>query len=127
MKKIEILFVRGCKSKDPATRIRSIYRRFYLGDSGTAEYADAEYDKLSSLVSIFSTIVEKYFMKEIKLSTFIWNLNPNFDKYPGIKKEYGSSEIYLENALNELIGLIRFSSRYDYPEIPIPSKFKRKK
>lgn len=121
MDRIDILFVRGCKSKDPATRIRSIYRKFYLVGSETTEI-----DILRFLVGIFSRIVEKYFMKEMRLLDFIWNLNPNVSKYPGIKEEYRTSEVYLEKALYELMSLIRFSSRYDYPEIPIPSKFKRK-
>lgn len=30
MRKLDQLFIRACKSKDPSTRVISVYRRFYL-------------------------------------------------------------------------------------------------
>ncbi len=33
MSKTRMLFIRACKSKDPAKRLKSVYRRTYLADS----------------------------------------------------------------------------------------------
>ena len=46
-----LLFIRACKSKDPRTRIESVYRRFYLT-------AESEEQKQQHIVGILSKVCD---------------------------------------------------------------------
>jgi len=51
MSKVDMLFVRACKSKNPSQRVRSVYRRFYLR---------VEYPRTSDLLVILSRLSDEH-------------------------------------------------------------------
>jgi hypothetical protein len=121
MEKVEILFIRACKSLNATTRVKSVYRRFYLTDK------IPEQQLYTILTFLLANIVERYLMSGIRLNELIDHLNPKNSIY-GFEKEFETQEKnnYLENALNQMISYLRFSSIDKYPEYPVPSKFRNK-
>jgi hypothetical protein len=89
---IQTLFIRACKSKDPHTRVNSVYRRFY--------YSKGKIDD-RHLVSIFIKIVEGFC--PISLTKVFNNLHP--DGY------FFEDDPYWTRAKKVLISHIRWSHR----------------
>lgn len=65
MSKLEMLFVRACKSSNPSKRVDSIYRRFYLSSKRNNDHA---------ISSILLTICENY--HPIPVKELVNGLNP---------------------------------------------------
>lgn len=64
METITNLIIRACKSKDPHTRLKSVYRRFYLMDL----------DGCDHLINILSQICEEYNL--MSLTDYIYATMP---------------------------------------------------
>jgi hypothetical protein len=109
MNKLEQLFVRACKSKNPETRVGSVLRRFYLLDMGP-EYA----------IPMLADICEKY--RLISIPKLIEALSP-FNDWKYESRSKGDSR------LGVLISVIRLSERvsYDQPDggLSAPLKIRR--
>ena len=69
MDKYDLLFIRGCKSKNPYERLPSIHRRFYLMPWG--------YDSTEFLVRKLGEICEKYEL--ISITKLVEELSPCFN------------------------------------------------
>lgn len=108
MDKTEALFIRACKSKQPFTRVQSVYRRFYYAGKG---------DNSPHIVSILTRISEKYC--PMSLSTFITSMNPDN------KWLYGDESMsYYETVLSIMINHIRYTPVDKFPGLPQPLRFK---
>ena len=57
MDKIEMLFVRACKSINPQQRMKSVYKKFYLG-------SDIEFER--NINMILADIIDEYFPMKIE-------------------------------------------------------------
>lgn len=101
MTKIEILLVRGCKSKNPKVRLKSLYKRFYY-----YEYKD------SDMIIILVNICDKY----CKFS--------NFELVSKLAPQIWNNESFETRALNTLISKIRFSKIEKFKSYIPPAKFR---
>ena len=107
MSKIEMLFVRACKSRNPYKRVRSVYRRFYW--SGGAS------DHIIS--GLLADICDKYL--EVKLHEVIERLDPN-----GFMRD--PNESHTERAFKYCVSRLRLSEVARFPGYRIPCRFKSK-
>lgn len=109
----EVLWIRVCKSFDPSTRLRSVYRRFYLKQTDKKQIDTA-------LINILSGIVDKYC--EVKISSLVESLNP--DSF--INKTCFPDLSYSDRVLDELIKIIRYSESTTFDsDFPWPIRQKR--
>lgn len=109
MTKIEMLFIRACKSLNPYKRIDSVYRRFY------GKYEDNTWYKVGILI----VIIEKYF--PIHLLSVVSALNPSMCLFKGLPNSYEKNVLYM------LYSHIRFVNDNKLPEDFIkPVRFRRK-
>jgi hypothetical protein len=78
MDKIEQLFIRACKSKNPDQRLKSVYKRFYLEDlSGGRTFYDVMNALLTPIVDKYCPMsLEKYLIK-----------SGNYVSYSNLQKE----------------------------------------
>lgn len=110
--KIELLFIRACKSYDSHKRVHSVYNRFYYYGAAV-DYAHVS--------NILLSICKKYDL--ITLEKMVDGLNPaNAWKY-GLDDGEGVS--YHRQLCNFLISEIRLTEVSKLPEYIAPSKFKR--
>jgi hypothetical protein len=110
MEKLEQLFIRACKSKDPQTRVRSVYRRYYVN------YTIPE----PHIINILAKICDKYV--PMKVTEMIYGLHPDNRWINGNgEDEYNYTII----SLNVLINKIRFSETNKFPGITSPAMFRK--
>jgi hypothetical protein len=103
---IQTLFIRACKSKDPHTRVNSVYRRFY--------YSKGKIDD-RHLVSIFIEIVEGFC--PMSLTRVFDKLRP--DDY------FFEDDPYWTRAKKVLISHIRLSHKDCFGNMRVPLMFKK--
>lgn len=108
MKKLDQLLVRACKSNDPDTRLRSVYRRFYLMQD------DPEVTTVA-LVNILSRIVDEY-VPFTSCLTVLQEMAPS--------RLYNAT--YNERALSLLMNRIRLSAKDRFPGMTTPARFRNK-
>lgn len=96
MNKYEMLFVRACKSRNPAKRVRSVYSRFYLRNSDETE-------NTFYIAGIIANICDKY--HPISTSNLFTAL------HPGNKWKYGieDDESYWASSIKIMISHLRLS------------------
>lgn len=92
MDNITQLYIRACKSKDPRTRIRSTYRRFY------GKYGEAEMN--NALVHILASICDKYL--DLSVLDLCCDLNP----YKYLRED---TRPYAERVVDVLASKIRLT------------------
>lgn len=112
--KIEMLFIRACKSREPFKRAKSVYKRFYCR---TCEGDDA------NVMLLLSDIVEKY-KKGFRFFHFLSELSPN-----SVRSQYGYCKMpYWERVTHLLINEFRFMNVENLVEIGyiVPCKWKNK-
>lgn len=105
---IQTLFIRACKSKDPHTRVDSVYRRFYLHQK--------PHDYILSHILI--DIVEDFC--PISLSKLTQSLSPN-----GFY--IASDDPYWTRAKKVLTSHIRLSHRDCFGNMRVPKMFREGK
>lgn len=91
MTKTEILFIRACKSKNPSVRLRSTYRRFYVGID---EYIDLH------ISYILAEICDKFL--DLKTADILYSLHP--------RNNLNCETSYDIRCLNFLKSKIRFAA-----------------
>lgn len=95
MNKVDQLFVRACKSEDPDTRLKSVYRRFYCYGS--------EVNNKAHIINILARISDEYL--GIKIENLIEELNTDKGWYYGLTE----SSDYFDQWIAVLVSKIRFS------------------
>lgn len=104
MTKLDMLWVRACKSKNPQRRLQSVYRRFYL--CGEPEVED--------LAGILCDLVDKYL--DLPLHNVIDGLNPNHPYY--------MEHTYHEQVLAFFTSKLRLSPSSCYKGYIAPRRFR---
>lgn len=110
MRKIDQLFIRACKSREPRVRLHSLYKRFYL--AGDSSYEDRE----GSIGDILLGIIDKHF-PNTKVSDVVYKMYP--DHY---LMEIGES--YYSRVVSVCISEIRFTKIYEIKGLSTPRRFK---
>lgn len=111
-KKLEVLFIRACKAREPMKRCASVYKRFY--------YRSIQADFYEHLSVILKDITDKYVT--FNLSEFITELSPRNDW-----KHTGEENHFYKRVAKQFIKAIRFTSNDEFPEsMPIPLRFRNK-
>ena len=109
MDKVQQLFIRACRSKDPCKRLFSVYRRFYLM---TVE------DPKPYISAALLQIIEKYNLMTVR--ELVIELNP--DKFPGL---VAKEDTTYENLLfSVLISKIRLTHIGKFPGLIKPRIFR---
>lgn len=108
MDKIDMLFIRACKSFEPQTRVASVYKRFYY----------SEYNP-KALTIIFINLIKRNNIP-IELMKFIEELDPNRYYFLEIKDD----RTYYERCLDVIINHIRLINVNDLEGFIPPLKFK---
>ena len=103
-----VLLIRACKSFDSATRIQSVYRRFYCGTLPAS---------INTINHILSSIVEKYNL--INTMELCERLNPSHPYF------YNETLDYNERLNRVLTSVIRLSPVTEYPNLPKPRRFRK--
>lgn len=109
MTKLEMLFIRACKSLNTEKRVHSVYKRFYYRHNKNPDPA---------LVSILLNICEKYC--PIPSEKLLSELNPDSIYYMGQDKPYWSI------CLRVLISHIRLTEAVKFDGMIKPLMFRRK-
>lgn len=104
MTKLDMLWVRACKSKNPQKRLRSVYRRFYL--CGEPEARD--------LANILCDVVERHLL--IPLYSMIDGLNSDHPWYKGYS--------HYERVVVFLTSKLRLSKATVYKGYIAPRRFR---
>ena len=104
---IQTLFIRACKSKDPHTRVNSVYRRFY--------YSKGKIDD-RHLVNIFIKIIDDFC--PMSISKVLDNLRP--DDY------FVDGDPYWTRAKKVLVNHIRLSHKDCFGNMRLPLMFRGK-
>lgn len=105
--KIQILFIRACKSKNSETRLLSLYRRFYL----TCPKEEAK----EYMADLLSEIVQDNNL--IKLTNLIGDLSPTNYFY--------SSFNFNEKVFHIMIHAIRFAEIKKFDGFISPVRYRR--
>lgn len=101
MNNLDTLFIRACKSKDPHKRVRSVYRRYYLG--GTNVHS-------CTLSGILLEVVNKHC--PISVDKLINDLAPQS------MFTYGTEEYnYWDTLLKVLVSHVRFTGSDVFPDM----------
>lgn len=108
MDKIEILFVRACKSENTLERIKSVYRRFYY-----SEY------KSEPVACILTRIASKYDL--IRLRELIQDLDPQNSWEFG----YNEDTPYYERVVAIMASTIRLANVDKFPGYRVPAMFRK--
>lgn len=109
MDKTEILFIRACKSAQPARRVDRVYKSTYY-NSGQVD--------TRHVISVLLGIVEKYHL--MSLRTFATDMNPN-QSWKFVDE--GSS--YNEQLKAVLISTIRLTNVSELPGYPLPARYRK--
>jgi len=112
MNKIDQLIIRACKSKNPDTRLKSVYRRFYCSDEELF---------FASITGILARLCEDNL--SFTVGALITELNPgNGWKYGvnTIARDYN----YWEHCSKVLSSRIRLSMVSEFDGLSIPRRFK---
>lgn len=112
MNNVEQLFIRACKSKDSQKRIRSVYRRFYLGGFGPDPQGEA------AILSILSNIADKHM--QLKIGDLLSDLHPDRDWYFDIKE----SDSYFGGCIKVLASRIRLTEAAKFVGLTKPGRFR---
>ena len=104
MTKLDMLWFRACKSKNPQKRLQSVYRRFYL--CGEADPCD--------LANILCGLVEKYL--HLPLYSIIDGLNPDHPVYRG--------HTHFERLVLMLTSKLRLSNMTPFKGYIAPMRFR---
>lgn len=104
MNKIEILFIRACKSLEPQRRVLSAYCRFY------GKYTDPE----KHIILVLADICDLY--APMRILDLIANLDPR-------KIATSESQPYSVTALRALIYHLRFCNTKKLPGYSPPTRF----
>lgn len=110
MDKIEQLFIRACKAKDPLKRVKNVYCRFYLP-------AYIKEDGVH-ITNILLNICEKY--QVCSLTKTVNALNPNNGYFRTV-----DSRSYHERCVDVFIGFIRLSEVNKFPGLTTPAMFRK--
>lgn len=105
---IQTLFIRACKSKDPHTRVDSVYRRFFLS------LQDCSSDVV--ITSLLIEIVDKFC--PINITKLMQRLAP--DDY------FFEDDCYWTRAKKVLISHIRLSHKDCFGNMRVPLMFRGK-
>jgi len=108
-----LLFIRACKSKDPRTRIESVYRRFYLK-------ANSEEEKQKHIVIILAKVCDTAKIP-INFTDIIENMHPDhvFSKFAT------EPQTYTARARRVLESYIRFTPAVEIEGYVAPAWAKR--
>ena len=109
MDNVTALFIRACKSLNPETRVRSVYRRFY----GSTEPCNAQ------LAYLLCEIVQEY--KLISTTGLIARLDPAhvyFYSNPYVPVEYA------DRCLIVMRSILRFASIDQIPDYPVARRYR---
>jgi hypothetical protein len=106
MEKLDVLFVRACKSSDPKIRLKSLYRRFYLNNENPTPH----------LVNILGNIVDKHI--PMSAVTLMYELSPVNNW------KYGEGAKFHDICLGVLITRIRLSKVDVFPGFVKPAQFR---
>ena len=109
MKKLDQLFIRACKSKMPARRILSVYRRFY---------AIKDPKPYVFIANILARICEKY-----NLITVVDLVSALDDQNQWMRPEAVNCS---KRCMEVLITKIRFTSVKELPGLTAPAWFRNK-
>lgn len=109
MNKLEMLWVRACKSTDPKTRLASIARRFYLND-----------EPEGLLVSVLGELTTKYEIVTAQ-DAITYFLRPT------LPYDEPESRTTRQMALDFLIDAVRYSPGNKFPGMIPPLIFRRPK
>lgn len=110
MNKLDQLFVRACKSKNPDVRILSIYRRFYYG-----------VPSWDSIAALLARICDEHM--DIRVGTLLSDLSPvNAWKY-GTEEETP----YWERVVRVLTSKIRTAKIDNFEGLTPPLRFRHVK
>jgi hypothetical protein len=102
------LFVRACKSKEPYTRLRSVYRRFYLAQDNIDIY----------LANFLSDICDEYL--DYPVNSLINDLNPSSSWKFGIDAD----DSYYTKVVKILCSKIRLSKVDKFKGLRRPAVFR---
>lgn len=108
MTKTDQLFIRACKSKNPLTRVQSVYRRFYIEKNNTHPYIAMI---LAELCDRFNTFTTTQFILEMSHNN---NWRYGNDAY----------SFYLQ-CINRLISKIRFTDGAKFVGLTAPLAFRK--
>lgn len=111
MDKTEILFVRACKSDQPARRVDRVYKSTYY-NSGQVD--------TRHVISVLLGIVEKYRLMSIR--TFAADMHPD-----SAWKFVDEGASYNEHLKAMLISRIRLTEVSCLPGYPTPARFRNDK
>jgi len=114
MRKLDQLFVRACKSKDPKKRLLSVYRRFYL---------DTDEDPVPYISSILLTITEEFNLLSARALIAGLKQAKLFSRLLNEEEE----EEFEQTLFGILMTTIRFTPGIKLPGLSIPCKFKETK
>jgi len=109
MHKVEQLVIRACKSKDPNTRLRRVYDRFYLRSASDNLYRDA-------MVHVLANICDKHLDLTV------------IEVISGCQKDRlfprADQPSFEERALNYLISKVRFTEVIKFEGLTHPIHFR---
>ncbi len=109
MDKLDQLFIRACKSKDPMTRLMSLRKRFYYVDS----------DNITHLIVKLADICDEYL--SIKVIDVVEGINPR----KGMFLLNDKPKDYNTRCLRFLVNKIRFSKTENFPGLTDPAMFRK--
>ena len=109
MNKTEQLLIRACKSKDPYTRVRSVYRRYYLLSEDHSDFY---------IAGILSNIFDKHCKIEMREIFSIFHP----DNYSNIMSD--ETEPYSTKFTRMLISKIRLTTKSNFKGLTSPMYFR---
>lgn len=125
--KLDILFIRACKSKKSTNRIYSTYRRFY-GKYNMIESAAAIVSILAEIVTEFEMVsVAKYINEMSPNSQWLYKSNNKENEYCSlnITPEFESLREYYSLNISYLASKIRYSDVRSMDGFIVPLRFKK--
>lgn len=94
MNKLQLLFIRACKAKNPSVRVKSVYKRFY----------NRQYYNERDMAAILLTVVEECY--PIPARKLIDELNP---AHAWLYEKHDEKLTYHHHVLNVLITHLRLA------------------
>lgn len=111
MHKTQQLLIRACKSKNPYTRLHSVYRRFYL----PVTEAEANFHIAGLLTSLCEAYVKP------NTASLVSDLNPNNWSRVGVD----DPEDYWQVVVRVMASRLRLAARSAFPGLTPPAAFRR--
>ena len=105
------LFIRACRSKDPHTRVKSVFKRYYLNDGEACT---------KHLIVVLSEICDKY--QPFKTLGLLSALDPNGPWY--FTRDGEQKPTYHQACLHVLVNRIRIAPNADFQGLSTPLKYK---